>query len=298
MPLQAKSLRGTGVALVTPFLKNGRVDYSALKKLVLHTLRGKCEYVVPLGTTGESVTLSDEEKSGVMDCVTETVAGKVPVVMGAGGNNTDSLIRKLTSDTLKGVDALLSVSPYYNKPSQKGIISHYKAIASASPLPIILYNVPARTGTNILASTTLQLAGEVKGIIGIKEASGNVEQAMSILAERPSGFLVISGDDALTLPLMAAGADGSISVVANIFPGIFSSMVRAMMENDLRKARVLHYRLLPLIPLLFAEGSPSGIKQVLQWAGITGNHVRLPLVRISGKLTAELEKVCRSIANQ
>jgi len=298
MTLQSKALKGTGVALVTPFLKNGRVDYKSLEKLVGHILRGKCEYLVPLGTTGESVTLTEEEKSGVMDCVTEAVAGRVPVVMGAGGNNTEALIEKLTPDTLKGVNALLSVSPYYNKPSQKGIIAHYKALASASPLPIILYNVPARTGSNMTAETTLVLAHEVKGIIGIKEASGDMELAMNILAGRPSGFLVISGDDALTLPMMAAGADGSISVVANLFPGIFSGMVRAMLENDLRKARTLHYRLLPLIPLLFAEGNPSGIKQALNWAELCGSKVRLPLTGISGRLTSDLEKVCKTISGK
>ncbi len=291
MTISTKKLIGTGVALVTPFHKNGSIDFKSLSLLVDHIVKGKCEYLVPLGTTGESVTLSADEKRAVVECVLEANNKRVPVVLGLGGNNTLEIIDKLRHDHFDGISALLSVSPYYNKPSQKGILQHYKMIAEESPLPIILYNVPGRTGSNMSVETTLDIASSHKNIIGIKEASGNMEQIMQIIRERPDGFLVISGDDALTLPLMAAGADGVISVVSNAFPKQYSEMVRLLMKGDLKKARQLHYQLLPLIPLLFAEGSPSGIKCALRNLGICEEVVRLPLVNVSKGLAAKISAI-------
>ncbi|MBL7925135.1 MAG: 4-hydroxy-tetrahydrodipicolinate synthase [Bacteroidia bacterium] len=291
----AKKLSGTGVALVTPFHKNGSVDFKSLSRLVDHVIKGKCEYVVPLGTTGESVTLSADEKKAVLDCVVESAAGKVPVVMGLGGNNTQEILEKLRHHDFQGVSALLSVSPYYNKPSQKGILQHYKMIAEESPLPVILYNVPGRTGSNMLPETTLELAHGQKNILGIKEASGNVEQVMHIIREKPAGFLVISGDDAITLPLIAAGADGVISVIANAYPKAFSTMVRHALKAELKKAQQLHYQLLPLIPLLFSEGSPAGIKCALKGMGMMEEHVRLPLVNVSKPLAQRILACCTAL---
>jgi len=284
----SKILSGTGVALVTPFKSNGEIDFPALKKLVKHISKGKCEYLVPLGTTGESVTLTMEEKKAVMDCVLETNKGKLPIVMGLGGNNTQEILHQLETYDFTGITALLSVSPYYNKPSQVGIIAHYSLIANASPLPIILYNVPGRTGSNLSVDTTLALAQSQPNIIGIKEASGNIEQIMEIIRSRPKGFLVISGDDGITFPLMCAGADGVISVVANAYPKDFSNMVRLAKTSDLKKAKDLHYTYFPLVPMLFAEGSPSGIKCVLKEMGIMEDHVRLPVVNVSKNLAEKI----------
>ena len=294
MTINTKKLTGTGVALVTPFHKNGSIDFKSLSRLVDYIVKGKCEYLVPLGTTGESVTLSEDEKRAVIECVLEANNKRVPVVMGLGGNNTQEILFKLRKDTFDGISAILSVSPYYNKPNQKGIIQHYKMIAEESPLPVILYNVPGRTGSNMLAETTLELAHQ-KNIIGIKEASGNFDQIMSIIRDRPSGFLVISGDDSLTMPLVAAGADGVISVVANAYPKQYSDMVRYTMKADLKKAQQLHYQLLPLVPMLFAEGSPSGIKCALKHLGICEDFVRLPLFGISKNLSGKIVSFCEQI---
>ncbi len=276
--------QGTGVALVTPFHKNGNIDFKALDKVIKHILNGKCEYIVPLGTTGESATLNKEEKNSILEFVIDRVNKKVPVVLGLGGNNTNELLEGFKEFNFKGVNAVLSVSPYYNKPSQQGIYEHYKLIAKASPVPVILYNVPSRTGSNITADTTLKLAHDFKNIIGIKEASGNMEQCMFIIKNRPADFLLISGDDSITLPLMGAGADGVISVVANAYPQIFSEMVRKALTGNFIEARRLHYQLLDLIPMLFTEGSPPGIKAVLNAMGLCEEYVRLPLVPVSEKL--------------
>ncbi|MFN8153066.1 MAG: 4-hydroxy-tetrahydrodipicolinate synthase [Bacteroidia bacterium] len=294
MTISTKKLAGTGVALVTPFHKNGSIDFKSLSRLVDHIIKGKCEYLVPLGTTGESVTLSADEKRAVIDCVLEANNKRVPVVMGLGGNNTQEIVSKLRHDSFEGISALLSVSPYYNKPSQKGIVQHYKMLAEESPLPLILYNVPGRTGSNMTVDTTLELARQ-KNIIGIKEASGNPEQIMSIIRDRPAGFLVISGDDALTLPLIAAGADGVISVVANAYPKHFSEMVRLSIRHEMKKAQQLHYDLLPLIPLLFAEGSPSGVKCALKHLEICEEFVRMPLANISKTLAGKIISFCDNL---
>lgn len=294
MTISTKKLAGTGVALVTPFHKNGSIDFKSLSRLVDHIIKGKCEYLVPLGTTGESVTLSADEKRAVIDCVLEANNKRVPVVMGLGGNNTQEIVSKLRHDSFEGISALLSVSPYYNKPSQKGIVQHYKMLAEESPLPLILYNVPGRTGSNMTVDTTLELARQ-KNIIGIKEASGNPEQIMSIIRDRPAGFLVISGDDALTLPLIAAGADGVISVVANAYPKHFSEMVRLSIRHEMKKAQQLHYDLFPLIPLLFAEGSPSGVKCALKHLEICEEFVRMPLANISKTLAGKIISFCDNL---
>lgn len=288
----AKKLSGTGVALVTPFHKNGSVDFDALTRLVNHILKGKCEYLVVLGTTGESVTLSTDEKKAVVDCVLTVNRNRVPIVLGLGGNDTAGLVRKLETSVFTGISALLSVSPYYNKPTQKGLIQHYTKLAKASPLPMLLYNVPARTGSNLHQETVLRLANDIPSIIGIKEASGSMEQAMDIIRQRPDGFLVISGDDALTLPLLAAGADGVISVVANAFPREFSEMVRQALKSNFKKARELHYDLLPIVPMLFEEGNPAGVKCALKMLGICDEHLRLPLVAVSRQLAQQIQLFC------
>ncbi len=283
-----KKLHGTGVALVTPFQKDGSVDFKAYASLIRYVLKGKCEYIVPLGTTGESSTLSRDERKAVISCAIEIANKKVPVILGLGGNNTGEIIRAFNDYDFENVDAILSVSPYYSKPTQKGIFEHYKAISKASPVPVILYNVPSRTGSNMLADTTLKIAHQCKNVIAIKEASGNIEQAMFIIKDKPKDFLLISGDDALTLPLIACGASGVISVVANAYPRAFSEMVRQALQNNFAKANKLNYDLLKLIPLLFAEGNPSGIKSLLKQLKITDDFVRLPQVQVSNALSKNI----------
>jgi 4-hydroxy-tetrahydrodipicolinate synthase len=280
--------RGLGVALVTPFRANGAVDYAALAKLVEHQIVGGIDFLVVMGTTGESATLSAAEKKQVMEQVLEVVHNRVPVVLGIGGNNTAAVMEQLRSTEMDGVDAILSVSPYYNKPTQEGIYQHYKALAQASLRPIILYNVPGRTMSNITAETTLRLAHDFKNIIGIKEASGNLDQIGLLLKHRPKDFLVISGDDALTLPILAMGGDGVISVVGNALPEEFARLVHAAMKGDMDTARREHLNLIELISLLFVEGNPGGIKEVLKTLGLCENHLRLPLVPVSGTTAKKL----------
>lgn len=288
-------LRGTGVALATPFTKSGEVDYNGLEKLIEHCIHGGVEYLVSLGTTGESATLSSEEKLAVLEFTIKEADRRVPVIAGFGGNNTQYLVHEIEKFHFKGVDAILSVSPSYNKPNQEGIYQHYKAVAAASPVPVILYNVPSRTAGNIKAETTLRLAREVHNIIGIKEASGDFGQCMQIVKNKPDNFLVISGDDNITLGLMAYGFDGVISVVGQAFPNTFSDMVRHCLAGDFANARKLHYDLNDITDMLFAEGSPAGVKTALQILGICESHVRLPLVSVSnelkGKLKAAIEKL-------
>lgn len=273
--------KGTGVAIVTPFNKDNTVDYKSLGKVVDHIIKGGVDYIVVLGTTGESVTLSTEEKQSVITHVIETVEAKVPIVLGLGGNNTQEIVNSLKASNFNHIDAILSVSPYYNKPNQRGIYQHYKAISEASPIPIILYNVPGRTSSNITAETTLKLAEDFNNIIGIKEASGNIEQCMKIIKYKPKDFLVISGDDMITLPLIASGADGVISVVANAFPKDFAEMVRQIIAGNVLEAQKLHYKLSDIIEQLFADGNPAGIKAVLEIMNICTSQVRLPLVRVN-----------------
>ncbi len=286
--------KGTGVAIVTPFNKDSSVDFKSLSKLVNSIIKGGVEYVVVLGTTGESVNLTKEEKKLVVKCVVDTVNKRVPVVLGLGGNNTQEIVDSLkVKADFEGIDAILSVSPYYNKPNQRGIYQHYKAIAEVSPLPIILYNVPGRTGSNMAADTTLKLATDFKNIIAIKEASGNLEQCMKLIKHRPKDFLVISGDDNLTLPMIASGADGVISVVANAFPKDFSEMVRQILAGNVKEAQRLHYKLTDITEQLFADGNPGGIKAVLEMKDICKAHLRLPLVNINKDTQKTLEKLVK-----
>ena len=287
---KAINFTGTGVAIVTPFTNKGAVDFTALTKLVEHLIKGRVEYIVVLGTTGETATLSKDEKKQVIQHIVKTTNKRIPLVLGVGGNNTAELVGQLKTDDLSAFSAILSVSPYYNKPSQEGIYQHYKAIAKASPLPIILYNVPGRTASNIAWDTTIKLANEFKNIIAIKEASGNMEQCMKIIKHRPDNFLVISGDDNLTLPLIASGADGVISVVANGYPLDFSDMVRHALIHDFKTAQKLHYKLLEITEQLFADGNPGGIKVVLDLKKITKSYVRLPLVEPNDNVKAKLKK--------
>jgi len=282
-----KDFRGTGVAMVTPFKLSGEVDFPALENLTNHLINGGVDYLVVQGTTGESATLTQNEKQEVLDCVVDVNSGKLPIVFGHGGNNTRALIEGFDKIDLKGVDAILSASPYYNKPTQNGIIAHYTALADASPLPIILYNVPGRTSSNMLSSTTLQLA-EHPNVIAMKEASGNLDQVGAIIKRKPSKFLVLSGDDPLVVPHMALGGDGIISVIANAFPREFSAISKACFIGDYNRARELHYLLVDFIYLLFAEGNPSGVKAALEILGVTEAHVRLPLAPISKDLYKQL----------
>ena len=290
------TLKGTGVALVTPFSKSGNVDFDALGKLLDFVTHGGVEYLVVLGTTGETPVLETSEKKEILEFVTEIIGDRVPVVVGIGGNNTASLIKELEGYNLDKVTAVLSASPYYNKPSQEGIFQHYKSFADACPKPVILYNVPGRTGSNISAETTLRLAHECGNIQGIKEASGNMVQCMHILKNRPKDFLVTSGDDHLTLPSIAAGMDGVLSVAANCFPKDFSEMVRACNENDYVCARGLHYKLLEGFDLLFAENNPAGAKAFLAELGIMENNLRLPVVPLSQNIHKRVKEYLAEIS--
>lgn len=282
--------KGTGVALVTPFNANGDIDFKSLGNVIDHVIAGGVEYVVTLGTTGETPVLSKEEKKSVVRFTVEKVNKRVPVVIGIGGNNTQEVISLFSYYDFSGIDAVLSVSPYYNKPSQRGIIAHFKAIASESPLPIIIYNVPGRTSSNLIAETTLQLAEEVKNIFAIKEASGNLEQIMKIIKYKPKDFLVISGDDLLTLPVIASGGHGVISVIANAFPKEFSEMTRHALAGNYSKARELHYELDEFIRLIFADGSPGGIKCLMEKMRLCSSHVRLPLAGVNSQVSNLLGK--------
>jgi len=284
------TLRGTGVAIVTPFNNKQEVDFDSLGKLIDFIIKGGVEYLVVLGTTGETPTLDKQEKIDILNYTYEKVGNKVPVVVGIGGNNTRSIINDLETYPIDKAVAVLSASPYYNKPSQEGIFQHYKAFAEAAPKPVILYNVPGRTGSNIAADTTLRLANEVRNVAGIKEASGNMVQCMHILRNRPADFLVTSGDDHVTLPLIACGMDGVISVAANCFPKEFSEMVRFALKHDYEAARPLHYKLLESFDLLFAENNPAGAKAFLAELGIIGNHLRLPVVPLSDPIHQKVKK--------
>ncbi|HSQ43541.1 MAG TPA: 4-hydroxy-tetrahydrodipicolinate synthase [Ginsengibacter sp.] len=275
------TLQGTGVALITPFKKNFEVDYDALEKLIDNLIKNGVEYLVSLGTTGETPTLSKEEMVDIFNCTVDKVNQRVPVVVGIGGNNTSELLKSIDLFPLDKAVAVLSSSPNYNKPSAEGIYQHYKKFSEACPKPVILYNVPGRTGSNITAETTLRLAHECENIIGIKEASGNMVQCMHILKGRPDEFLVVSGDDHLALPLIACGMDGVISVAANCFPKDFSEMIRSALSLSLHRARKLQYKLLVGMDLLFAENNPAGVKCFLAEMGMIENVLRLPLVPLS-----------------
>ncbi|PCJ85732.1 MAG: 4-hydroxy-tetrahydrodipicolinate synthase [Flavobacteriales bacterium] len=287
--------KGTGVAIVTPFKEDESIDYPSLEKFVEHLISGGIDYLVVQGTTGESVTMTKEEKSAMLDFVVEITKNRLPIVLGIGGSNTKQVVSDFGNFNLENVDAILSASPAYNKPTQEGIYQHYKTIAENTEKPIILYNVPGRTASNITAETTLRLANDCKNIIAIKEASNDLRQIMDIIQNKPDGFLVISGDDGLTLPIVSLGADGVISVVANAFPKEFSAMVNAALQNNYEAAQVEHYKLIEIIDLLFAEGNPGGIKAALKILGITGDKMRLPLVSVSEELYQKLEEKSNQI---
>jgi len=274
-------LRGTGVALITPFQSDTSVDYAALANVIDHVISGGVEYVVTLGTTGETPTLSKEEKKRIAQFTYEKVGGRVPVVVGIGGNNTAEVLQELGTFPLDMAVAVLSAGPYYSKPSQEGLFQHYKALAAASPKPIILYNVPGRTGRNINAATTIRLANEVKNIAGIKEASGDMAQCMEILRDKPSEFLVVSGDDALAMPQIACGMEGVISVAANAFPAEFSEMVRLSLRGNFKAAKVVNDRLIVAYEIMFGENNPAGVKGAMAELGLIGNYLRLPVVALS-----------------
>lgn len=288
-------LQGTGVALVTPFHKQGNIDFTSLGRLIDHTIEGGVDYLVSLGTTSEYPTLSSQEQLAVVEFTIEKVENRVPVVLGMGGNDTRSLVDKIRHTDLSSIAAILSVAPYYNKPNQKGLYAHYKAIAEASNTPIILYNVPGRCGVNMTAETTLQLANDFSNIIGIKEASGNMAQCMEILANKPQGFTVVSGEDALVLPMIALGAQGVISVAANAYPNIMSELVTHSLKSNMKKARVVHEKLLPFSNAIFDEGNPTGIKAALEIMGICQNNLRLPLVKSSKQLYSKLQTIINNI---
>ena len=272
------NLKGMGVALITPFKEDESVDYEALGKLVDYQLQNGTDYLVVLGTTAETPTLTEEEKKNIIDLVVTKVNGRIPIVLGVGGNCTRAIVEKLKNDNFDGIDAILSVVPYYNKPSQEGIYQHYKAIAEATTLPIVLYNVPGRTGVNMTAETTLRIAREFKNVIAIKEASGNITQMDDIIKNKPKDFSVISGDDGFTFPLITLGAVGVISVIGNAFPREFSRMVRLALAGDYDNARTIHHSFTELFNLLFVDGNPAGAKSMLNAMGFIENKLRLPLV--------------------
>ncbi len=286
--------KGTGVAIVTPFNSDKSVDYNGLEKLVEHLISNGINYLVVQGTTGESVTLSKQEKEETLAFIIKVNNGRLPIVLGIGGNCTNTVVEAFKTTNTDGLDAILSVSPYYNKPTQEGIYQHYKAISEISELPIILYNVPGRTSSNILPETTLRLANDFENIIAVKEASGNLEQCMEIINNKPTDFLVISGDDALVLPVIASGGNGVISVIANAFPKGFSDMVSAALSNDMETARALHYKYFEMIHYLFVEGNPAGVKAALKELNIIDDDVRLPLVNVSEKTK---DKIISLMAN-
>jgi len=280
---------GTGVALITPFKKDFSVDTAALEKIVDFQVENGIDYLVVLGTTAESATLTADEKELVINTVIKANAGRLPLVLGVGGNNTADVVAELKTANLSAFTAVLSVSPYYNKPTQEGIYQHFKAVAQASPLPVILYNVPGRTGSNMLPETVLRLANDFNNIVAIKEAAGDIIQAMKLIQHKPEGFLVISGDDMITLPMVLAGGAGVISVIGEGFPKEFSQMVRLGLEKKADEAYKIHYRIMDSIDMIFEQGNPAGIKEVFKVLGLCENTVRLPLVNVNEDLAARLE---------
>lgn len=272
------NLKGMGVALITPFKEDESVDYEALSRLVDYLIQNGTDYLVVLGTTAETPTLTEDEKKNIIELVKTKVNGRIPLVLGVGGNCTKAVVDKLKSDNFDGIDAILSVVPYYNKPSQEGIYQHYKAISEATKLPIVLYNVPGRTGVNMTAETTLRIAREFKNVVAVKEASGNVTQMDDIIKNKPANFSVISGDDGITYPLITLGAVGVISVIGNAFPKEFSRMVRLGLAGDFNSARTIHHSFTELFSLLFVDGNPAGVKSMLNMMGFIENKLRLPLV--------------------
>ena len=287
-------LSGTGVALVTPFNTDHSIDFESLTRLVKHVINGRAEYLVVMGTTGESVVLNDDEKQQVLRHILQINKNHIPVVLGIGGNNTKVVSDSIKAQDFEGVNGLLSVSPYYNKPNQSGLFEHFSKVAQASPVPVILYNVPSRTGSYIQPDTTLRLANEFDNIVAIKEASGQFDGIMEIISRKKEEFMVISGDDGLTLPLLSIGVEGVISVIANSMPYEMSEIVRKALNNQYDVAREVHYKLIHLIDLIFREGNPAGIKAALHCQGIIQNQIRLPLTPVSNELYSD---ICLAVGN-
>lgn len=288
MTKKSNIFSGTGVALVTPFTKSGAIDFNSLTTIINYVIAGGVDYIVALGTTSEAVTMSVNERSALRDFIVEGVNGRVPIVLGMGGNNTQAVLDDISHTSLDGISGILSVTPYYNKPQQKGLLQHFRSIGDTSPIPVIAYNVPGRTGCNMAAETTLQLAEECSNIVAVKEASGNMNQVMEILRCKPDTFSVLSGDDALTLPMMAMGASGVISVMANAMPRQMSNMVHMALAGKIKKALPLHFMMLPLMHAIFEEGNPGGIKALMEYLGLLQNQLRLPLTKVSKNLSAKL----------
>lgn len=286
-----KRFRGTGVAIVTPFKNDSSIDFAAMGRVINHVIGGGVNYIVAMGTTGEASTLSKDERQALISYVVEAVDNRIPVVAGIGGNNTQEIINTIRELNLEGVDGILSVAPYYNKPGQRGIFQHFKAIATCSPLPVIIYNIPGRTCCNICSDTCIELAHECENIVAVKEASGDLAHIMRIIKGKPENFLVISGDDMLTLPIIAAGGAGVISVLANAYPVQCSELVNNLLKNNFKAAREIQLRLLEIIELLFADGNPAGIKAFMSIMNLCNNNLRLPLVPVNRTVFTKIQKV-------
>ena len=289
--------KGLGIALVTPFKSDGSIDYEALVRLVEYQIKNGVDFLCIMGTTAETPCLSAEEKAELKSFFIERVAGRVPLLMGCGGNNTAAIVKELKEGDWRGIDGILSVCPYYNKPSQEGLYQHYKAIAEASPVPVVLYNVPGRTGVNMSAETTLRLARDFENIVAIKEASGNITQMDDIIKNKPHDFMVISGDDGVTFPLITLGAVGVISVIGNAFPKEFSRMVRLALNGNYNQALTIHHRFTELFSLLFVDGNPAGVKCLLNLMGMIENKLRLPLVPTRITTYEKIQDVLEKLRN-
>lgn len=285
-----KRFIGTGVAIITPFKNDSSIDFSALGRVIDHVIKGGVNYIVAMGTTGEASTLTKDEKQALISYVTEAIDSRIPLVVGIGGNNTQEVINAIRELELQGVDGILSVAPYYNKPSQRGLFEHFKAIATCSPLPVMIYNVPGRTSCNITSDTCLQLAHECENIVAVKEASGDISQIMRIIKGKPENFMVVSGDDALTIPIIAAGGSGVISVLANAYPAECSELVNNALKSNFKAARDIHFSFMEAIDLLFADGNPSGIKAFMSVLNLCQNNLRLPLVPVNKNVFTGIRK--------
>lgn len=290
-----KKFRGTGVAIVTPFKNDTSIDFAALGRVVNHVITGGVNYIVVLGTTGESVTLTKDEKKAIISYVVEVTDNRVPLMLGIGGNNTQEVINCIRQSNLTGIDGILSVAPYYNKPNQRGLLQHFKAIATCSPIPVILYNVPGRTASNIASETCLELAHECENVVGIKEASGDITQIMRIIKGKPDNFIVISGDDMMTIPIIASGGAGVISVLANAFPAATSELVSNALKNNYKGAREIQLKYLEMTDLLFTDGNPAGVKAMLSIMNICLNNLRLPLVPVQRTIYTRIQKAIEEV---
>ena len=290
-----KKFRGTGVAIVTPFKNDSSIDFAALGRVVNHVIAGGVNYIVVLGTTGESVTLTKEEKKAVISYVIEVTDSRIPIVVGIGGNSTQEVINCIRHTNMCGVDGILSVAPYYNKPNQRGLIQHFKAIATSSSVPVIMYNVPGRTCSNITSETCIELANECENIVAIKEASGDMAQIMRIIKGKPDNFSVISGDDMMTIPIIAFGGSGIISVLANAYPAVTNELVSHALKSNFKSAREIHLRYLEMVELLFIDGNPSGVKAMLNIMNICQNNLRLPLVPVNRTIYTRIQKAIEEV---